>query len=55
MRRVAHRLGMADLGVPMPSAVELDEAHEELHGAPRASCIKCHQMTLFDEGEVDHG
>ena len=40
-RRLAHRLSMSDLREATPTAAELDEAHHQIHGAPRAQCPKC--------------
>ena len=50
MRRPAHRLALADLLAPIPTVVELDAAHAEVHDAPRDECPRCWaaaQLTLF--------
>lgn len=50
MRRPSHRLSLADLRDPLPSRAEIDQAHEDVHGAPRESCPRCWavaQLTLF--------
>ena len=52
MKRLAHRLALAEL--PMPTAAEIEVAHEEVHDAPRATCSRCHQLK-FDIGGDDHG
>ena len=56
-RRLAHRLSLADLREPFPTPAEMDQAHEQIHKAPRGACPRCksggfdpaNQLRLFEE------
>ena len=51
-RRAAHRLALAEVAYVPPTPAEMEQAHREIHGAPRDNCPRCwhrHQLTLFEE------
>lgn len=50
VRRVAHRVSMADIAFTPPTPAEMDQSHAAIHHHPRGLCPRCgdfEQLTLI--------